>query len=97
MRSIATVIVGLLLVGACLRAEPAASFRVDCNVPDAGIWIDDVLVGRVADWSQPGRFIRPGFHRIEIRHPGYFTHYGEVTLQDGGGAVVKAELRPLLD
>jgi hypothetical protein len=28
--------------------------------------------------------IQPGFHRIEIRHPSYFSHYEEIQLSDGG-------------
>lgn len=75
----------------------AASFRVECGVADAGLWIDDVFAGRVSEWSGAVRAIRPGFHRIEIRHPDYFTHYAEVELRDGGAATVKAELRHQLE
>jgi hypothetical protein len=74
----------------------AASFRVDSNVPDATVWVDDTLVGTVAQWSKPGRFIRPGFHRVEVRAPGYYSHFAEVDLKEGGGATVKADQHPQL-
>jgi hypothetical protein len=92
-----------LIAFACLATacatfgRNAGTFQVDCNVPDAVVIIDDVLVGRCSEWGAPGRQIRPGFHRIEIRHPSYFSHYAEIELSDGGGQVVKAELHPLLD
>jgi hypothetical protein len=93
-----TVIVLACLAAACATfGRSAGTFQVECNVPDAMVIIDDVLVGRVSEWSRPGRQIRPGFHRIEIRHPSYFSHYAEIELSDGGGQVVKAELHPLLD
>jgi hypothetical protein len=73
------------------------AFRVDANVPEATIWIDDVLVGKAADWSRDGRHIRPGFHRVEIRSPGHYSVFYEIEQPEGGRAVVKADLKPLLD
>jgi hypothetical protein len=87
--------------GACamgLRGPAGtAAFRVECNVPDAGIWVDDALIGRVSEWSQPGHYIRPGVHRVEIRHPEYYSHFAEVEATEKGEAVVRADLRPLLE
>jgi hypothetical protein len=89
----------LLAPGGCaiVARGPSGSFAVKCNVGEAAVLVDDVLVGRVSEWAPPGRPIRPGFHRIEIRHPGYFSHYSEVEVADGRGAEVAAELHPLLD
>jgi hypothetical protein len=88
----------LLAVSSCATfSRPAATFALECNVPEAVVVIDDVLVGRASEWAPPGRLIRTGFHRIEVRHPGYFTHYAEIQLADGATAVVKAKLHPLLD
>jgi hypothetical protein len=87
-----------LALGACATLRrPTASFAVRCNVPEAAVLVDDVLVGRASEWAPPGRPIRPGFHRVELRHPGYFSHYSEVDLPTGGQATVSAELHPLLD
>ncbi len=75
----------------------AAAFRVESNVPDASVLIDDVLVGRASEWAGEGKHLRPGFHRVEIRYPGYYSYYAEVDLAEGGSAVVKATLRPFLE
>ena len=98
MKLLRSLLLALALVSGCATfARNVGTFQVQCNVPDAMVIIDDVLVGRVSEWSVPGRQIRPGFHRIEIRHPSYFSHFAEIELSDGGGQVVKAELHPLLD
>jgi len=89
----------LALVGGCATTIPrgAVAFRVDANVPDATVWVDDVLVGRAADWNKDGKHIRAGFHRIEIRHPGYYSFFQEVELPEGAHTIVNAKLRPVID
>jgi hypothetical protein len=88
-----------LAVASCAHTMQggSVSFRVDSNVPDATIWIDDVLVGKVSDWARDGRNIRAGFHRVEVRSPGYYSVYQEIEQPDGGQSTVKADLKPLLD
>jgi hypothetical protein len=90
----------LALAAACATMSPAGgavAFRVDSNVPDATVWIDDVLVGTTTDWARDGKHIRPGFHRVEIRHPGYYSFFQEIDLPDGGQTIIKAQLRPLVE
>ena len=70
---------------------------VDCNVPDATLWIDDALVGTTASWKGGERQIRAGFHRIEVRHPGYYSFFQEVELPGGSHVVVTAKLRELVE
>jgi hypothetical protein len=86
-----------LAAAACAHAGVGVALQVEANVPDATIWVDDVLIGKVADWARDGRHIRPGFHRVEIRAPGYYSVYQEVDQPEGGRAAVKATLRPLLE
>jgi hypothetical protein len=93
----AVVLAAVLLGGCATFGRSGGRFEVQCNVPDAVVIIDDILVGRVSEWAPPGKQIRSGFHRIEIRHPSYFSHYAEIELSDGGGKLIKAELHPLLD
>jgi PEGA domain len=83
----------------CATAIPygAVGLRVDSNVPDATVWVDDVLVGNAADWARDGKHIRSGFHRIEIRHTGYYSFFQEVELPEGAHTVVNAKLRPTVD
>lgn len=82
----------------CATARPGspATLAVRCNVPDAAVFVDDVFVGRASEWAQVHR-VRPGFHRIELRDPSHYAHRTQVQLAPGGGAVVQAELRRLLD
>ncbi|MGB8298599.1 MAG: hypothetical protein WCG85_24500 [Polyangia bacterium] len=99
MKSFALVLFAVsILVGcASLRSEGSVVFRVECNVPDAAVLLDDVPMGRASQWTKPDRFIRPGFYRVEIRHPSYYSHFEEITVADGGSALVKADLHPLLE
>jgi hypothetical protein len=97
VRVLACVVACLAVVSCATFGRPSATLQVQCNVPEAVVFIDDGLAGRVSEWAAPGRPIRPGFHRVEVRHPGYFSHYAEVQLSDGDTAQIKAELRPLLD
>jgi hypothetical protein len=78
-------------------AAGAVGFRVESNVVDATVWVDDRLVGSASDWARPGKRIRSGFHRVEIRHPGYYSVFQEIELPDGAQTVVKAQLRPLVE
>jgi hypothetical protein len=88
----------LLALGAsCAHAPAGVALQVTTNVPEATLWVDDVLVGTVAGWAREGRHVRAGFHRVEIRAPGYYSVYQEVQQSDGGHAAVKATLRPLLE
>ena len=99
MKSIVLVLFAAFLFANCasLKSEGSAGFRVECNVPDAAVLLDDVLMGRVSQWTKPDRFIRPGFYRVEIRHPGYYSHFEEITVAEGVSALVKVELHPLLE
>jgi hypothetical protein len=97
IRQLAAAVALLALSGCATFGRPAATFQLQCNVPEAVLLIDDMLVGRASDWAPPGKQIRPGFHRVEVRHPGYFSYFTEIQLADGGGVLVKAELHPLLD
>jgi hypothetical protein len=83
----------------CATAIPygAVSLRVDSNVADGTVWVDDALVGNVADWARDGKHIRSGFHRIEIRHAGYYSFFQEIDLPEGAHTVVKAQLHPLVE
>jgi PEGA domain len=101
LRSLVRAAGGLLLLALVSCAHTvsgsAIAFRVDCNVPDATVWIDDVLVGKAADFKKDGRQIKPGFHRVEVRHPNYYSFFQEVELPGGSKVVVNARLRELIE
>ena len=92
-------LLGAGVLGGCAHtlSSGAAGVRVECNIPDASVWIDDLLAGTAKEWKSEGHEIRAGFHRIEIRHPGYFSFFQEVELPPGSRTVVNAKLRELLD
>jgi hypothetical protein len=89
---------GLVSLG-CATMAPygAVGMRVESNLPDATVWVDDVLVGNVSDWARDGKHIRSGFHRIEVRHSGYYSFFKEVELPEGAQAIVNAQLRPTVE
>ena len=89
-------LVSALLSCATARVRPTATLRVICSVPEATLWIDDHLVGRVGEWKD-GQPVAAGFRRVEIRHPSYFTFFAELAPQQNEGVILNAELRPQLD
>ncbi|HVR02378.1 MAG TPA: PEGA domain-containing protein [Polyangia bacterium] len=102
MRSVRTlffVLTFALGLASCahLSGPAGVALRVESNVPDATIWVDDVLVGTVAAWAREGRHIHAGFHRVEIRAPGYYSVFQEIERPDGGQATLAVTLRPLLE
>jgi hypothetical protein len=99
MKALAIFLVWVFLSFGCavMKPEEKATLHVECNMPDAAVLLDDALVGRVADLAKKGVSIEPGFYRVEIRQPGCYPYFGEIKVAEGGVAVVKAELHPLLD
>jgi hypothetical protein len=85
-------------IASCAHALPeGGGFRVDCNLSDATVWIDDVPMGNASTWKTEGHQIRAGFHRVEIRRLGYYSVFKEIDLPAGGRALVVAKLRETID
>jgi len=82
---------------ATMGAEPAGTLKLECNVPDAALLLDDEVVGRAGEIGKTGKSLRPGFYRVELRHPGYYPYLAEIDVPEGGATALKAELHPLLD
>jgi PEGA domain len=99
LRAGVLIVVLAAFAGGCAHTlgDYAVGVRVECNIPDATVWIDDLLAGSAAEWKGEGHQIRAGFHRIEIRHPGYYSFFQEVDLPAGSRTVVNAKLREVLD
>lgn len=89
----ATSLSGCATLGAPKDAVP---FRVDVNVPDATVWVDDQLVGSAAALAKDGTFLRAGFHRVEVRHPDYYSYFAEVKPKKGEPVLLHAQLHLLL-
>ncbi len=86
------------VAGCAHSLEPGAvAITVDCNVADATVYVDDLMVGHAAELKKEPHAVRPGFHRIEVRAPGYYSFFQEVDLPPNSKAVVNARLREVLD
>jgi len=75
---------------------PTVPLRVEVNVVDATVWIDDHLAGSAMSLSKPGTRLRVGFHRVEIRHPAYYSYFTEIKPVAGDDVVVRAQLHELV-
>jgi hypothetical protein len=92
-----TALVAMAVLASCAMTGPRpAILRVRCNVPDATVWIDDAFAGTVAEFAN-GQPLGPGFRRLEIRQAGFFTHYAEISPEEGQSLSIEAKLRPDLD
>jgi len=87
-----------LVPGCATLGSPkdAVPFHVQVNVPDATIWVDDRLVGSAKTLEKDGTFLRAGFHRVEVRHPDYYSYFAEVTPKQGEPVLIQAQLHALL-
>ena len=90
-------LIAFLPACASLRFSGNAVLRIDCNVPSASVFINDTFAGIAREWAVDGRMVRPGFVRIELRHPERFTHYQDVTLTKGDAVRLQVTMRPLLE
>jgi hypothetical protein len=84
--------------GATRRADDGARGHliVRAAVPDATLWIDEAFVAELRD-AAAGVRLRPGDHRVEVRHDGHHAFYGEVELAAGERRTLDVELVPYLD
>lgn len=61
---------------------PSAPFEVTGNVADATVWVDDRMAGTVSNFGVSShRRIAAGFHRLEVRHTGHYSHYQELDVK----------------
>jgi hypothetical protein len=73
-----------------------AVILVQSNVPDAELWVDERFVGPVGA-LEGGVALRPGTHRIEVRHARYHTFYETLTVQARERSTLEARLVPVLE
>ena len=72
-----------------------AIFYIDANVADAGLYVDGTFIGGLES-LKGGVAIKPGSHRVEVRHDDYFAYYAELALTAGERRRVAVELAPVL-
>lgn len=85
--------------GACAtvpRHGPSAPFAVYGQPPDATVWIDDRRMGTVAELTLSPRRIAAGFHRVEVRSPGFESHLQELEVKPDVPQIVRFDLHEVL-
>ncbi len=88
-----------LALAACSGTAPhtdhsdQAVIRFQTPVRDAEVWFDGIYY---ADGLRKGLVVKPGSHRIEIRHDRYHTWYAEVTVARGEQRTVAVDLAEIL-
>ena len=108
MKAVVITLQCLILV-ACVAAgcggppEPAPRFSasdavilLQSNVPDAELWIDERFVAPISA-LQGGVALRPGTHRVEVRHPRYHSFYETVTVSARERSTLEIRLVPVLE
>ena len=90
-----------LLLSACggaSRGRPASRDAVvllDCNVPDASLFVDGRFLAPVS-LVRGGIALSPGVHRLELRHDAYLGRFLQLTLLPAERIRVDAQLFPIL-
>lgn len=56
-----------------------AVVRIECNVPDAEVWVDDRFIAHIEN-LRGGIALAAGEHRLELHHDRYHAHYQELTV-----------------
>ncbi|MEM9492987.1 MAG: hypothetical protein AAGC55_27810 [Myxococcota bacterium] len=72
-----------------------AIIRLQCNVPDAELWVDDRFVAAVGS-LRSGIALSAGAHRIELRHESHHTFYLELDVAARERRTIAVELIEVL-
>ena len=76
-----------------LQARPLGGLMIVCEPGDAGVYIDDQYMGQVSALSRRPLRLPAGPHRIEIRRDGFFSHFAEITIDEGVRQKLAVKLR----
>ncbi len=106
-RTAAHLVVGLALFvcglaaagcgGARARSGPSprGTVRFDVTPKDAGVEVDEQRLGPAEMFEEHGVLLRPGQHRVILRHPDYFPEHRLIEVTEDEVVVVAASLRPI--
>jgi hypothetical protein len=93
------VALGLAACGAGHGASGAgandAVLYVHSNVRDAEVYVDGRLIAPLVA-LRGGLALEPGSHRLELRHPDYFSSYAELRLARAERRKLELPMAPIL-
>lgn len=88
----------LSLCAACAHQAQTVSLRLDANVDEASVTVDDQLLGSAAFVEKRGVALPVGQHRVTVERPGYFPYDELVEAKEGQAPIVlKVELEKVPD
>lgn len=82
---------GLAACGAATQRP--GGVRVETNVPDAILLVDEETRGPVRAYEREYVRLPPGAHRLLLEHPDYFTEYIDINVVENMGMAVRLEMR----
>ena len=77
----------------CGAAPLVGGVRVETNVPDATLFVDEELHGPVQAYERQYIRLSPGEHRLVLEHPDYFPEYVTVSVAENVAMAVRVEMR----
>ena len=80
--ALALAALNLVGCGFSAHSQPTVSLRVQGNVADAHVTIDDIHVGALAFVAAHGVALPPGRHRVTVERAGYFPWDAVVEASD---------------
>jgi hypothetical protein len=87
-----------LASAACVATPRTVSLRIEGNVDEALVTVDDQVVGTVAAVEKRGVALPPGTHRITVEQSGYFPHDELVQVKEGDPLLrLKIEMEKIPD
>ncbi len=85
--------VAIFLAGCAATRPRVGGVRVEINVPEATLIVDEEVRGPVRAYERDYLRLPPGPHRLTFEHPDYFTEYVEVDVVENMGMAVRLEMR----
>ena len=83
-----------LVFAACLvSTQRQGGIRVESNVPDAVLIVDEEVRGPVQAYRERYLNVDPGTHRVQLEHPDHFTEFVEVEVPSKMGVAVRVDMR----
>ena len=99
LASFGSTLAALFLASACAllpRSADTVSLKVQGNIPDAQVTIDDIPIGALAYVAAHGVALPPGKHHVTVEKNGYFP-WDAVLVADDEPIHIDVKLVPIPD